>query len=1217
MIRVSFKYVLNFWFFTTLVLVTEACAEEPVDIIARVGDQNITLNQIDIMINSSASVGIGIPTPGSPERNKLRLKLLDKVISANLLYLDALQKGVQNNHVYENDVERFSQAILVSLYREKHLVGEIVVTDDQVVEYFKKNVATGTTLTDDIKVSIEAVLRKERFQSKTEGMRERLRSGITVLLDDTKLSPDSDDKRNSNEVVAIIDHKKITWEEFGKSLAGTNKKRDVEKRIDALNRFIDNKIMVEKAKNMGMEEDPLFLARVNEFKKVRLVNIHRAKLTQDMQPTDKELHSYFDKNRDKISIKEARKVQMVVLKSLKEAEVLKTRIETNDITMFQAAAEYSIDPNAKKSLGEIGWVNKGTGFPELDELTFSMGLEELGGPVETPAGWHLVKVQEIRDAAFQGIDDDRARKKTQRMLIHDKLNQYVINLRKEHFAVEVFEEVFNKLIKEEVEKPQPVSKEVKKKVSMTNPPTKDKRDSSDHGGIPPRDYLILINYELGMHCTGFDFAYCCILPPYNSILAQVVKTERSGKKPVLLGSDPDDSEILVDGEKRFKLSYTHEDPDGIPNTYSASKKLVYWGVGYKGRSLPDHEFSHLYIYKDLEGSNPDKSSDDQKKLHVGIEVPIKFNQGPTGQHVGKGFLRYTGDKGTVVYTDSPVMENVPIKLTNPRIWEALGLPLTPFNDDFTALIYLDETMVQPFQKSVVTLVDANSLEPVIDSSGQVVRFFGVNPIDVPNCARCHSNERANGTEYQKYKAEYAFWKEVRGSGKWYAELKAAAISILEIHDANHGTNFLGKWPGGPNTYIRLGRDSVLCKECHADNITGMLFSKKAGEMPENDIQKGHPNIPEPDHLISPLTEAIHKVHLRKTPLPDAMGFEGGCQLCHPSHRSDRSMNKFPLTLDGNNFFENGDIRDSKGCFTRRDVHANPNRNRDGAETKSHLNAIGSYLLSDVMNSDGEDKGLYCTNCHNMMSRELYKADYLYDEIEQTGRTLRNRSLKEIAINLGVRVEELTEHYINPKIPHIDGDTNNGVYQIWERTGQVMADFARIKVDKKGESELTVPDKDGDRSVIIVDTNPSGNRGVSISYDDATHGRDYWLAPGEPHCADCHSPPFVESMGGGAFPLDQTGKYALMRYSKGHSDITCQGCHESTHGLYPVNPEVDIVSYQQAAFINSDNSHGPVKCGACHRVNEYGVPSQQPDVIGKDGPYLKNYEKAVELMHTLR
>jgi hypothetical protein len=37
------------------------------------------------------------------------------------------------------------------------------------------------------------------------------------------------------------------------------------------------------------------------------------------------------------------------------------------------------------------------------------------------------------------------------------------------------------------------------------------------------DFKITTNYELGMHYTGFEFAYCCVLPPYNSILAQVIK----------------------------------------------------------------------------------------------------------------------------------------------------------------------------------------------------------------------------------------------------------------------------------------------------------------------------------------------------------------------------------------------------------------------------------------------------------------------------------------------------------------------------------------------------------------------------------------------------------------------------------------------------------------------------------------------------------------------
>ena len=47
----------------------------------------------------------------------------------------------------------------------------------------------------------------------------------------------------------------------------------------------------------------------------------------------------------------------------------------------------------------------------------------------------------------------------------------------------------------------------------------------------------------------------------------------------------------------------------------------------------------------------------------------------------------------------------------------------------------------------------------------------------------------------------------------------------------------------------------------------------------------------------------------------------------------------------------------------------------------------------------------------------------------------------------------------------------------------------------------------------------GINGCGIARD-ASGGDDWWLSPGEPHCADCHLAPFVESEGGGYFPLDQ-------------------------------------------------------------------------------------------------
>ena len=95
------------------------------DVIARVGDQAITFGEINTMLNSSAVVGLSIPALGTPERDTVRITLLDKFISANLLYLDALKQGVDKDPLYQKAVSRFSDAILAGRYRDLHLAGPL------------------------------------------------------------------------------------------------------------------------------------------------------------------------------------------------------------------------------------------------------------------------------------------------------------------------------------------------------------------------------------------------------------------------------------------------------------------------------------------------------------------------------------------------------------------------------------------------------------------------------------------------------------------------------------------------------------------------------------------------------------------------------------------------------------------------------------------------------------------------------------------------------------------------------------------------------------------------------------------------------------------------------------------------------------------------------------------------------------------------------------
>ena len=816
---------------------------------------------------------------------------------------------------------------------------------------------------------------------------------------------------------------------------------------------------------------------------------------------------------------------------------------------------------------------------------------------------------------------------------------------------------------------------------------------------PKNEYNITINYELGMHCTGFDFTYCCVLPPYNSTQSQVIKTSTGPRRfPELLEADPKDPTTVVDGKRRFKLKYGFVD-----NTYSEGSKLLYWNVPYdvdgdgkyeKNENVANAYFTHLYVYKDLKGSNPKGTSKDSEKAFVGIQIPIPQDNGPAGAAVPSpiknGVLHYTGEKGTIVYTKSPVLDNVPIMLTNPGIWDALGLPLTPFNDSAVTKnpLTLVESDIRPFQEAWVKLVDAKTGAPVIDGvNGKPVQFIGTNPIDIPNCSNCHANQTANGKKYNLYKQEQAFWKGL-GASDWIADLKATSISIMEIHDDHNGTDFLKNYDNTSRAITnRLGRDPVLCQKCHADNVIGVLqsatftsgakltevsdvlgaqkalktlglkpggtdgiagaltrkavlaFQKKQGIKPTGRLgpvtmaalSKSLGKTGGKTAVIPSLTEAIHTVHQGKQPMADAEGRSGACQGCHPAHRQSGTMEGYPITKDGRNAYAKLDNRDAfGGCYVGRDVHANPNKDKDGVETSEHLNAIGEWLkenVSQIGNGEG-GKGLWCTNCHSQLSRELYQRDNLINAFMQTGTTIRNKSLSEIATAIGVSRTTLENKYLDPLVVPDgkggDDPAKSGIMLTWAKK-RLVPDIAVIAL--KGNGPLVTKDADGDINVSILSANPAvdtktlklpkGATGaLAVPYDAATHGRDYWLSAGAPHCADCHAAPYVEGQGGAAFPINQPGKYSLMRYSKGHAGLTCQSCHQSTHGLYPVVPIADTTTYAQSPQYNPDGSHGPLKCASCHETNAEGVAliANKKDHKWNGANILHNYEAAVSWMH---
>jgi len=427
------------------------------DLIATVGDQPITYNQLSTMLNSSAMVGLSVPALGTARRNRALVTLLDKAISANLIYLDALKQGMDKDPGYQRDVQRFSDALLAARYRKQLLGGGIEISEAEVMDFYKNSVVPGTELTEAAHTSIEAALRRKKLQERNAGLRDQVREGVEVSFDEAILDPADDELRIDSEEIASAGPDRIHWEDARASLLMVTARAQASgadvamARRKALNQVIDNRIMARKARAAGLDKNPVDRARLAEFRKTHLVNLYRSKLIHDMEPSDAELQAYFENNRARLVAPESRKVQMVVVKTRKEAGDIKQRIESGELTSYQAAQQYSIDPNAKKTLGDIGWVKKGSGFPALDQVTFSLGPDEIGGPVESPAGWHLVRVVDIRDAQFTDIRDETTRKAVRRTLLHDKLDQYATRLREQDFKVVVNDKRLDQLFKQEAD----------------------------------------------------------------------------------------------------------------------------------------------------------------------------------------------------------------------------------------------------------------------------------------------------------------------------------------------------------------------------------------------------------------------------------------------------------------------------------------------------------------------------------------------------------------------------------------------------------------------------------------------------------------------------------------------------------------------------------------------------------------------------------------------
>ena len=206
----------------------------------------------------------------------------------------------------------------------------------------------------------------------------------------------------------------------------------------------------EALKGSGMSEKDL---QKKIERALLLQKIQKKEIEEKVQVIDQELRDYYDKNRKQFLRPESARVRQLLIgidpgssrKTWEEGEKrsreMLQRIKKGE-DFASLAKQYSTEAASKEKGGDLGFIHRGQLSPELENLAFSLKVGEVGGPIRSIYGFHLIKLEENRPSVqleFSQVDKNLLRKELLKGKQENRRKEWTQALKKEA-RIEVYED---------------------------------------------------------------------------------------------------------------------------------------------------------------------------------------------------------------------------------------------------------------------------------------------------------------------------------------------------------------------------------------------------------------------------------------------------------------------------------------------------------------------------------------------------------------------------------------------------------------------------------------------------------------------------------------------------------------------------------------------------------------------------------------------------------
>ncbi len=132
-------------------------------------------------------------------------------------------------------------------------------------------------------------------------------------------------------------------------------------------------------------------------------------IANSIEPTEEELHRHYEEQQQAFTAPEQRHIRHILIalppdasaqekqQALAKIQAIKKRLEQGE-DFSELAKQFSDDSGSKAQGGDLGFIKQGLLEKNFEEAAFALPEGKISDPVETPFGYHLIQVIEIKSA---------------------------------------------------------------------------------------------------------------------------------------------------------------------------------------------------------------------------------------------------------------------------------------------------------------------------------------------------------------------------------------------------------------------------------------------------------------------------------------------------------------------------------------------------------------------------------------------------------------------------------------------------------------------------------------------------------------------------------------------------------------------------------------------------------------------------------------------------